>query len=437
MSERLLVVSTDSHAGPSLRLQLREYCPSSSLADFDEFVNEMDRLAGPLDERTLRQDEFVLRRGLLGSLSTENSDSAWSERTEGNRKALEYLKGCQGLQDPKARLADMDADGVAVDVIFAGGQNGEILPFLGFGTSAGAPERSAELRAVGAHIWNAWLADFVSTAPERHVGVMQIPIWDIAKSVRENEWAFDAGLRAVNLPAPRADYPPYTDPSYEPVWAACAARRLPLLTHTGGGEKPLGFPAKVGLAALYRTEVHWLSRRGLWQLIFGGVFERYPDLKFVLTEQGVTWVPEQLRDLDSVYLCDSDQEIRQSLPRRPSEYWSTNCFLSGSFLARYEVEARYSVGVGNLMWGSDYPHVEGTWPRTLLAMRNTLAGLPVDEIRQILGETAVDVYNLDHEVVMRTASRIGPMLRDVTTPLDPEEMPKRRGEAFREVGQYA
>lgn len=429
--ERYLVISTDTHAGPSLEHQLRDYCPKAYLDQFDQFVATLNtdrtRPVGGRDDTLVGGNAHVR---LTQAARQDPNAPQWL------KDAWKRSKECPGLQDPDARRADMDNDGVAVDVIFAGGDNGETLPFTGLGIDAGSTEVPGELKAVGGHIWNAWLADFISGAPERHIGVMQIPIWDVDAAVREVEWARNAGLKAVNLPAPRADYPPYTDPLYEPLWAACEAHAVPLVTHSGGGEPALGLNGPLG-RAVSAAEIHWLSRRGLWQLIFGGAFERHPDLKLVFTEQRVTWVPETLRDLDSVYASQLHQEVRKLLPLRPSEYWATHCYLSGSFLAPFEAAARHEVGLPNLMWGTDYPHQEGTWPRTELAMRNALAGIPESEVRMILGENALAVYDIDEAAVRKIAARIGPTPDQLSIKPAPGELPEHLGCAFREIGTYS
>jgi predicted TIM-barrel fold metal-dependent hydrolase len=426
---RYLVVSTDAHAGPSLEHQLRDYCPKEYLDRFDDFVRIM-KAEGSIDQADLT---------LVGG----NAHVRLTAASRNDPSAPQYMKdawkrsmGARGLQDPDARRADMDADGIAVDMIMAGGDNGEVLPFAGIGVDAGSPEVPGELKSVGDHIWNAWLADFISGAPERHLGVIQIPIWDIDGAVREIEWARNAGLKAVNLPAPRADYPAYTQPIYEPLWSACEALNVPLVTHSGGGEPALGLDGPLG-RVVSAAELHWLSRRGLWQLIFGGVFDRHPDLKMVFTEQRVTWVPETLRDLDSIYFSQAHQDIRKRLPLKPSDYWGPHCFLSGSFLAPFEVAMRYEVGLRNLMWGSDYPHQEGTWPRTLLAMRNTFAGVPEEEVRMILGENALAVFDIDEPKARAIADRIGPTPEDLAVKPDRSELPEHVGAAFREIGTYS
>jgi predicted TIM-barrel fold metal-dependent hydrolase len=440
-----LVVSTDSHAGPQPEKYLRPYCPSRYLEEFDEYC---------------RQARATADRSMAAVEAGRAVPAVDPTMQELGLNAVARCVNCEGHHDPHARLRHMDESGVAAEVVFAGGQNFEELPFMGKGWNAGHADIRGELRTAAGQIWNRWLADYVSTAPERLIGVLQTPIWDVDMAVSEIEWGAERGMRVVNLPAPRADFPAYTEPVYDRLWAACADTGAVIVTHSGGGEEPLGVSARRG-KFLHITENHWLGNRGLPQLIFGGVFHRHPGLKFVLTEQRVEFAPDLMRHLDSVYKAgmsndvtgggvmpaapfliggpdvDSDPSSSNALPRLPSEYWESNCYLSGSFLAPYEVAIRYQVGLGNLMWGSDYPHVEGTWPYTPQSIRHTFADIPEDETRLILGETAVGVYGLDREALAPIADRIGPTPAEVATPLAEDEVPLDRGGAFRELGSFA
>ena len=322
------------------------------------------------------------------------------------KEAWDRVETCVGHDDPQARLKDMDAEGIAAEVIFAGGQNQEVMPFVGFGADAGPKGWSIELREVGERIWNRWLVDHVSAAPDRLIGVMQVPIWNVEAAVHEVKWGREAGLGAVNLPAPRSDFTPYNSEVYEPLWSTCTELGIPLVTHAAGGESPLGYDGPGGLA-IWAMETRWMGRRHLWEMIFGGVFERHPELKVVFTEQGASWVPPTLVDLDRLYQTHNlGQQGGDSpgshlpvglvvLSKKPSEYWASNCYLSGSFLAPFETAMRHENGLSNLMWGRDYPHQEGTWPHSKVSMRNTFAGVPESESRQILGGRAVSVYNLN------------------------------------------
>jgi predicted TIM-barrel fold metal-dependent hydrolase len=400
------LVSCDTHAGPSLERTLRPYCPRKYLEQFDEYIQ--------------------LQRAQLGP-----------EYCFGDEEKYSYTLTCKGHDDPVARLRDMDESGVAGAVIFGGGQNHEAVPFLGLGFDSGSPSTTRELRAVGEAIWNEWLADFVATDPSRLVGVMQVPFWDIDHAVKEIERYADRGLKAINFPSPRTDFPAYNEPSYEPLWRVCSERSIPLTSHSGGGERALGSDGPGGLA-ITLSESQWLGRRHLSQLIFGGVFERHPDLRIVLTEQRVAWIPYTLNEYDSIYFADLQKpEWRELWPRLPSEYFSQHCYIGGSFLAPFEVALRHEVGLRNLMWGDDYPHVEGTWPWTGLNLRYTFADVPEDEARLILGENAIEVYGFDREALHGTAARIGPLPSELASPLDPTEIPAHPALAFRRDGPYS
>ncbi len=415
--QRYLVVSGDAHAGPSLERDLRPYCPERHVADFDQFAR-------------------AVKEEALAELSAPDAAADDGTRPPLWHEAVARTQACAGQTDPHARLADMDAQGIAAEVIFAGGMNGEVLPWIGHRFwNGGMVATPPELRALGGHIWNQWLADYVSVAPERLVGVMQIPIWDVDAAIREVEWGAEHGLRAINLPSPIAARPSYNEAVYDPFWDAVEATGLPFCTHSAGGEPPLGAAGRAA-AAIHLMETYWLSRRGLWQLILGGVFHQHPKLRLALAEQGMAWVPDTIREMDAVILSPN-RSYFDAAPGLPSDYFASNCMIVRSFMAPYEAEKRHAVGLGNTMWGSDYPHVEGTWPRTALALRNTFSGVPEDELRIILGDNGVRFFQLDGPALLDIADRIGPTPAALGTPLTDEEFPPFRGLAFREYADFA
>lgn len=414
---RYLVVSVDGHAGPTLKEDLRPYCPARYLEDFDAFSAEVDRT--------------------LAAGETNKELAVGLPFAFGGDEANIRSKTCPGLRDPIARRRDMDADGIAADVIFAGGGNDQPLPFLGLGASAGPENIAGDLRALGGQIWNEWLADYISGAPDRHVGVMQVPIWDINASIRMLERGRAAGLRAANFPASRPDFPAYNDPIYDPFWSACEDLEISLMTHTGGGAPGPGASGPGGFAIAI-SDGHVRTTSSLPQLIFGGVFERHSRLSVFYTELRVSWVPELLRNMDSIYFSDSTPPSHcELISRPPSDYWREHCFNGASFLAPFEVAMRDEIGIRNLLWGADYPHTEGTWPRTLLSLRNTFADVPEEESRLILGESAVEALRLDRVALRSIADSIGPLPSEIGTPLAPEELPERPGLAFRRIGAFA
>jgi predicted TIM-barrel fold metal-dependent hydrolase len=404
-----VIVSSDAHAGPGLDTDLRPYCPQQHLDAFDAYGQHY------------RQAMSAISNPMIDQCNQPTID------------AYEDLLRCEGLHDPAAFLKDMDAEGIAAQVIFAGGGNPEPLPWTDFFNN-GEATTDPVLRAAGGRIWNEWLADFVGTDPNRLVGVMQIPFWDIEASIAEMRWGKARGLNAVNFPAPRAQFASFNDPVYDPFWAASVELEMPLLCHVSGGDRPR-YPGR-GELLIFAAETQWFSRRGLAHLIFGGVFDRHPGLTVGFVEQRASWVPDQLRELDSLYL-DHRRQYTDKPDRMPSEYWRDNCFVGCSFMAHFEAELRYEIGLDNLLWGSDYPHPEGTWQRTDLALRKTFAGIPEGEVRQILGDNGMRIYHLDPVVLTHVAERIGPSPADLDAPLTPAEIPAHRGLAFREFGPFA
>ena len=104
----------------------------------------------------------------------------------------------------------------------------------------------------------------------------------------------------------------------------------------------------------------------------------------------------------------------KELSLTPREYFQRNCYIGASFLPRHEVGDRHRIGVDKLMWGSDYPHMEGTWPNTMDKLRETFHDVDEGEIRDIMGETAVEVFAYDRAQLRQAADRIGPRIEEIT-----------------------
>jgi predicted TIM-barrel fold metal-dependent hydrolase len=405
----VLLVSGDSHVGPTLET-LREYCPKERLQAFD------DHAASP---------GVTKMRELLQS----------SDRT--------YLKTL-GHADPDVRLAEMDADGVAAEVIFHNSFNGEPLPLQDRGWPN--PDHP-ELAADGFRIYNRWLADFCSVAPERLIGLAHLPMWDLDAAIEELLWAADHGFRGVNFPATRPGWKHYDHPDWEPFWSVAEERAIVLTTHAGGGSDPAAMDAFGNPLQLIESG-GTLNRRPIPRMIIGGVFERHPALRLVMTEQPGVWIPYMLTELDSAVL---GMPVAIDLPKPPSEYFKTNVFVGTSFIAPFEAQAAVDDWWWtNIFWGRDYPHPEGTWrytedptetPMTHLSLRHAMAGLPLDQVRAIVGTNAVGVYGLDGDALRAVANKIGPSIEEITAPLD--EIPSleaREGNgffSFRTLGPWA
>jgi predicted TIM-barrel fold metal-dependent hydrolase len=378
------VVSSDGHAGAQMH-EYREYLEAKYLDEFDEWAKSY-------------VNPFVDLRG-------ETAYRNW---------------------DSKARLQELEDDGVVAEVIFPN----TIPPFFPSGNLlARPPDTDAyELRWAGLRAHNRWMADFCADAPGRRAGMAQIFLNDVDDAVAEIRWAREHGLTGgILLPGipPDSGLPPLFAPDYDPIWAACQDLDMPVNNHSGAsGPEPGAYLASM---AVFMVELGWFSHRVFWHLAFGGAFARFPRLKLVLTEQSAGWVPSVLAMLDHQYGRFLDPgtaeshfggELVREVTQSPSWYWAHNCYVGASFLRPSEVPLRHEIGVDRIMWGQDYPHIEGTYPYTTEALRNTFAGIDADEVAPMLGLTAADVYAFDLDVLGSVAARVGPTVDEVAVPLD-------------------
>jgi predicted TIM-barrel fold metal-dependent hydrolase len=180
-------------------------------------------------------------------------------------------------------------------------------------------------------------------------------------------------------------------------------------------------------------------------MIFAGVFERHPELMLVLTEQPGEWWPYLEAELDTAHLAASrgNVALQRQVPKAPSEYLHRNVYVGASFLSRSEAEGAIRDGYADrLMWGADYPHMEGTFQVGdtsigKLSLRFTFAGLPETVVRPILGETAARVYGLDLGALGAIAKEIdAPTFAELSEPV--EVIPPGASPfAFRTIGPWA
>ena len=155
--------------------------------------------------------------------------------------------------------------------------------------------------------------------------------------------------------------------------------------------------------------------RNFVHMLLGGVFERFPRLKFVITEAGASQFGPLLAQLDGIIASVRKGSIGElkyasdtALPRSATEYFQQNVWLGVSFPGPADVEARKLVGPDRFMWGSDYPHDEGTGPYTREHLRQVMHDLPEDEMRKILGENAAKLYGFDLDALAPLAAEYGP-----------------------------
>ncbi len=385
-TDRYLVISSDCHAG----LRPEEY-----RAYLDPKYREAFDVALPIQIQMTRE---AAKKFLVDEINTD-----W-------RKGRE--RGLSGAWDHDERVRVLDDDGVAAEVIFPDGITEMNMPPFGAGLGLPTDGVVPELQWAGARAHNRWLAEFCQMAPERRAGVAIVPLlWDIEESLREIRCAKANGLRGILIPSRWGKLDAYHHPKYEPVWALC--EELGLVVHVHSGAAPMeDYAEHLGMMGIYVTEVIWWTVRPLWFLIWGGVFERHPSLRYAITESTSVWVPEVLKLMDQrfseTHFSAKLGNYRSHLKRKPSEYFRRNVFLGASCMPRREVELRHEIGIDNIMWGTDYPHPEGSWPVTREQQLESFHGVPERELEAMLGGNAARVYGFDTGKLAPLAARIGP-----------------------------
>ncbi len=391
MSDRIVIISSDTHAG--LRPErYRDYVDPKYRETFD--------IALPIQNEAIKESakKFLV-------------DETNAEWRKGHEDQLE------GAWDSSMRIEVLEGDGCSGEVIFPDGVTEMNTPPFGAGLSLPTEGIDPELQWAGARAHNRWLAEFCAEAPERRAGMAIVLIWDIDEAVEEVRWARSNGLRGILLPTLWGKLPAYQDRRYDPLWSVCEELDMPVTIHSGAA--PMGdYGDGEGMVGTYISEVCWWTARPLTFMIWGGVFERHPNLKVVITEGTSIWVPEMLElwdfRYDETHFAAKLGDYRSHLSMKPSEYFRRNVFIGASCMSRRESEMRDAIGVGNMLWGSDYPHPEGTWPFTREKMCETFQGLPEDDVRDMLGRNAARVYGFDLAQLGKVAEKVGPTLAEIT-----------------------
>ena len=412
-NDRMIVVSTDSHAGVPHDLWA-EYLP-------EQYHDLLPKL---------REDNKVyptIIRLLTNRLMTR------PEYTEAH-----HTGGYRGLYDPNIRVAEMDREGVAAELVYLGDfRLGDMFHNIQNDVYA------LDAWAAGARGWNRFVSDTFGFATERFLLVGAIgPCTDMDEALADLDWMADHKFTGAYAPGylRYPGMPQLHDDYWAPYLERTAELGLPLVVHAGyGWEQGVTFSMfrqmydatvkaagtddldallahpeawKTGIFATGEFFADIKPRRPLWQLMFSGALDRHPDLKVVLTEIRGDWVPPILNYLDAVF-----DSRRDDIPakEKPSAYWHRNFLVGISFTHQCEVRLRDEIGIEQFTFGRDYPHPESTWPHTKEWLRAAFAGVPEDELRLMLGENVVRFLGLDRDRLAEIAARIGPTYAEINS----------------------
>jgi predicted TIM-barrel fold metal-dependent hydrolase len=287
-----------------------------------------------------------------------------------------------GGVDPHAHVRDMDLDSVAGGVLY---------PSQGL-TVYRVPD--GQLLSAIFRAYNDWLADFCKPYPNRLKGIAMLNVDDPNDAASELQRAAKIGLAGAMIPLrPMAHR--YDHPSYEPLWAAAQDLGMPLSLHVGTYRWQPGLdPNAMRQDIVEFTNRDYDVRTPIAAMIYAGVFERYPELRVGAIEFEVSWAPYFLTRLDNVY---TERAVGRKLARFKGDMLPSDFFRRNVFISFQEddlgVRLRSVIGVENLMWGSDYPHAESTFPKSREIVERILKDVPEEEQAMIAGRNAARLYH--------------------------------------------
>ncbi len=285
-----------------------------------------------------------------------------------------------GTADIDARKADMAQDGVVAEVIY---------PTFGLFVDMLA---DPELQMACARAYNDWLAETFLPDPSTFIPSALVPIRDVDTAVAELARVADLGYRSALIPTSPPEGLPYNRPDYDPLWTVAAQAGIPLSMHTGTGALPQHEKGPGGAVINY-AKVGLLSAEALCYFVAGGTLERHPDLRLVFVESGAGWLAYCCERMDEAFE-EHEQWVNPKLAERPSDYVRRQCLVTLG-ADRAPLLAREITGVDPLLWASDYPHPEGTFPESQRIVREIFEGIPDDERDAIVAGNAARLYGIE------------------------------------------
>ena len=327
----------------------------------------------------------------LGSLGAPSQAGRRYSGLAGLGLAARMEEVPEAAYDPGARLEAMAEDGVEAEVVYST-----------IGTRIYTSPVGGELMSACFRAMNDWSAEFAGAYPRKLAGTALINVEDLEDATTELERCVQLGLRAAAIPTHPGDDVPYRLPSYDRLWAKAEHLGIPLGMHAGSerpgpGRFSIGdfvMPEQQSGDASFRSTYHYWAMRSVADMVFAGVFERYPGIQLAVVEHDVGWAPHFIRRMDMTYAEHGYvTEIRFKGGKLPSDFIRQNVLFTFMEDPVF-VPLLSMVGVDRVMWGSDYPHRESTWPRSRQVLASVLGELSEQEQRRITYTNAAELYGL-------------------------------------------
>ena len=340
----------------------------------DDHVMEED---GLWEKRLSRVD-----RDRAPRIWQDSTDSRWHLTVDGKSfdgPGLDSLigEGCRGIWDVETRLADMDAEGIDVSMLF----HSRAMSLVRM------PDKAFFARCMDAY--NEWLAEMCAARPDRLIGVGILPTIYAPEATADYIGKLKGwGLKALEIPSAPKNVP-YNASAMEAMWEALAASGIPVMFHVGAYLEFMGAGA-IGANLTKNLGPY----RPLWSLLaFSGILERHPDLEVVFCEGGFGWVPWTLQDADRVYQM-YETEMKPKLKELPSYYFRRQCY---SAIMTDEIGLKQALEhdlTSNLLWSCDYPHGESVLGSSRRDVRTIFETLGDARAKEVVGGTAARLWNL-------------------------------------------
>ncbi len=295
--------------------------------------------------------------------------------------------GRAGESDPIERLKDMDLDGVEAEILYVGSGGASLM-------ALDPPDRMLVSQAV-----NSASIEWASVDPKRLMPVYSLPVLDIKSAVTEVERVVADHGKAFALPLlPReAGAPPYWDTSYDPLWEILSETGVPLSMHVGGSSYLMGtvMPEDpTPFKGIFQSLPPIFMAECVADWCVSGVLERWPGMRVVLVEAGIGWIPYMLERLDTMVENHGwDTFPGKAISEKPSFYWHRN--MAATFEQDLAgIRLLDLIGIENLMWATDYPHPDSTWPRSQEILQEHFKDLPQDQVEMIASGNVSRMYHL-------------------------------------------
>jgi len=347
-------------------------------AAWQEYLDPEFRDRAPRIEHTEEGDFRVFEGKRTPILGLENMAGKKPEEFKLNVRRLEEQRS--GAWDPAARIEDMDADGIDAEVLYVGGP---------------LQSSDVELRLNSVRGYNRWLSDYGSYAPKRLLGMAAIPIDTPELAVEEIRFAASQpGLAGGYIPL----FPPegdYGDAKWNPMWEAFLDSGMPIGLHVGGrrpGTPVVGFYESAprfmtGLLMSKMTMAEAVS-----ELIHGLVMQRYPGLRFIAVEGQIGWI--SFFQYYSDHVWEKHRFWTKSKLEHPPSFYFRRQVYATFMEDPVGLREREHIGVENIMWASDYPHSETTWPNSKSLTDEWFAPYSDEDKAKILWKNCAQLYGL-------------------------------------------